>query len=181
MEEPPIALIMILSLVLGLAVTAGMLYYMRDKFALGTLWGMVRSKVVAQVDAAPTAPFAFTLRHVAQEGKLHRICLKMQLKTQTGGSDGVGITCAYKVTLGSTVVAEEVVGYGMRAPEPFDRRITRSYFYRATTIGSRATVKATIVLGEIERCPQGEEIVVEGSCQVPPGTEAGPLVATLRA
>lgn len=106
MNEPPIALIMIVSMVFGLALTAGVLYFMRDKLGLGNLVGMIRSRVVAQVDAAATAPFAFALRHVAQEPKRHRICLKFQLKTERGGTDGIGLKCTYRVTLGGAVVAK---------------------------------------------------------------------------
>lgn len=181
MNEPPVALIVVVSMILCAVITAGMLYVMRDKFGLGALVGMIRSKVVAQVDAGLTAPFAFTLHHTAQRPKVHIVCLEMQLKTQSGGTDGVGIKCAYRVTLGGAVVAEEVVGYGHSAPEPFDRRITQSFFYRGSSVGARATVKTTIILTEIERCPQGVEIVVEGTCEPAPPTKADPLVVSLRA
>ena len=90
--------------------------------------GAARRWRFGQVRAWP--PFAFTLRYLCQDAKVHRVCLKLRLRSQTGfsGTANVGLKCTYQVTIGGTVVAKEVVGYGRCPPEPYDRHITRTFF-----------------------------------------------------
>ncbi|MBW2456059.1 MAG: hypothetical protein JRI68_16190, partial [Deltaproteobacteria bacterium] len=78
MEEPPVALILIIGFGGSLLLGGVTLYFLRDKLQFGVLFWMIRAKVVAQADAAPMSPFAFTLRYVSQAAKLHRVCLKLR-------------------------------------------------------------------------------------------------------
>ncbi len=185
MSEPPIALILLGSLASFIVIMGGLLVFKRDLF--GPLFWMMRSRVVAEVDADPLAPFAFTLRHLSQKSRPHRLCLKLHLSgggsySSTGGhSAQVGLSCSYQVTLGGQVIAQEVIGYGSSPPRPFDRHIRATFFSRVSSSGAGYTKRGTIILTALERCAPGTEIVVEGSCTLDPGTTAGALSVSLRA
>jgi len=185
MNEPPIALVIAISVVMFLLIAGGTIYFRRDVF--GALFGMIRSKVVAEAEVAAMPPYAFSLRHVCQRPGLHRVCLKLRLRSQSGSvsSSGprvdVGLRCSYQVSLGGTVVAEEVVGYGNCPPKPFARHISMTFFGSKSNWGAGYTQTGTLILTAIERCPRGQEMVVEGSCEVDPGTQVEALVASLRA
>jgi hypothetical protein len=185
MSEPPIALIIAFCVLSFIAIPAGLLYFKRDLF--GPLFGMIRSKVVAEIDADPLEPYAFNLRHLSQKSRPHRVCVKLRLSgggsySSTGGhSASVGLSCSYQVTIGGQVVTQEVIGYGSTPPRPFDRHIAATFFSSVSNTGGGGTKTGTIILTKLDRCAPGTEIGVQGTFKLDPGTQAGPLVVSLRA
>ncbi len=185
MSEPPIALILLGSLASFIVIMGGLLYFKRDLF--GPLFWMIRSRAIAEVDADYQEPFAFTLRHLSQQSRPHRVCLKLNLSgpgshSSAGGhSAQVGLSCSYQVTLGGQVIAQEVIGYGSSPPRPFDRHISATFLSSVSNTGAGYTKKGTIILTELDRCAPGTEIVVTGTFKLDPATTVGSLTVSLRA
>lgn len=88
------------------------------------------------------------------------------------------MTCSYEASIGGHAVAQEIVGYGGRPPQPFDRHITRTFFSTSSSSGLK---RGTIIVTELDRCPRGAEIAVTSTIKLEPGTRAGALTVVVRA
>ena len=175
-SDPPIAVIVAIS-VLSFVLTMGVVvYFMRDLF--GPLWSMLRSKVVAEVEVESQDPRRFVLRHVTRNSCPHRACLKLKM---SGEDSFVGLCCDYQVIVGGQVVTKECVGYGQRPPHPFDRHITSTFFSVESRRPRAYSRKGTIILSDLEPCAPQTDIVVEGTIKLNPATRAGPMSVSLRA